>query len=70
MMLTIILDFGKLEAEAIQKGISSSKVGSLEVRKQISMIKWTKEEQLDQLINEIKINMKQQFDKLLMEIAI
>jgi V/A-type H+-transporting ATPase subunit A len=70
MMLTIILDFGKLESEAIQKGISSSKVGSLEVRKQISMIKWTKEEQLDQLINEIKINMKQQFDKLLMEIAI
>jgi V/A-type H+-transporting ATPase subunit A len=70
MMLSIILEFGKLEAEAIKKGISSSKVGSLEVRKQISMIKWTKEEQIDQLINEIKINMKQQFDKLLMEITI
>jgi V/A-type H+/Na+-transporting ATPase subunit A len=70
LMLSIILEFGKFEAEAIKKGISSSKVGSLEVRKQISMIKWTKEEELDELINQIKINMKQQFDKLLMEIAI
>ena len=70
VMLSIILEFGKLEAEAIKKGISSSKVGSLEVRKQISMIKWTKEEEIDALINQIKINMKQQFDKLLMEIAI
>ena len=70
MMLSIILEFGKLEAEAIKKGISSSKVGSLEVRKQISMIKWTKEEEVDELINQIKINMKQQFDKLLMEITI
>jgi hypothetical protein len=34
------------------------------------MIKWTKEEEIDTLINQIKINMKQQFDKLLMEIAI
>jgi V/A-type H+-transporting ATPase subunit A len=70
VMLSIILEFGKLEAEAIKKGILSSKVGSLEVRKQISMIKWTKEEEIDELINQIKINMKQQFDKLLMEIAI
>jgi V/A-type H+-transporting ATPase subunit A len=69
-MLSIILEFGKLEAEAIKKGISSSKVGSLEVRKQISMIKWTKEEEIDELINQIKINMKQQFDKLLVEITI
>jgi V/A-type H+-transporting ATPase subunit A len=45
-------------------------VGSLEVRKQISMIKWTKEDQIDQLIKEIEINIKQQFDKLLMEITI
>jgi V/A-type H+-transporting ATPase subunit A len=69
-MLTIILNFGKLESEAIKKGISSSKVGSLEVRKQISMMKWTREDQIDQLIKEIEINMKQQFDKLLMEITI
>jgi V/A-type H+/Na+-transporting ATPase subunit A len=70
LMLTIILNFGKLESEAIKKGISSSKVGSLEVRKRISMMKWTREDQIDQLIKEIEINMKQQFDKLLMEITI
>jgi V/A-type H+/Na+-transporting ATPase subunit A len=70
MMLSVILEFGKLEAEAIKKGISSSKVGSLEVRKQISIIKWTKEEQLEQLIKDIEVNMKQQFEKLLVEIAI
>ncbi len=70
MMLNVILEFGKLEAEAIKKGISSSKVGSLEVRKQISMIKWTKEEQIEQLIKEIEVNMKQQFEKLLVEITI
>ena len=70
LMLTIILNFGKFESEAIKKGISSSKVGSLEVRKQISMMKWTREDQIDQLIKEIEINMKQQFDKLLMEITI
>jgi V/A-type H+/Na+-transporting ATPase subunit A len=70
MMLSVIVEFGKLEAEAIKKGISSSKVGSLEVRKQISMIKWTKEEQIEQLIKEIEVNMKQQFEKLLVEITI
>jgi V/A-type H+/Na+-transporting ATPase subunit A len=70
MMLSVILEFGKLEAEAIKKGIPSSKVGSLEVRKQISIIKWTKEEQLEQLIKDIEVNMKQQFEKLLVEIAI
>ena len=33
-------------------------------------MKWTKEEQIDQLIKEIEINMKQQFEKLLVEITI
>jgi len=70
MMLSVILEFGNHEAEAIKKGIPSSKVGSLEVRKQISMMKWTKEEQIEQLIKEIEINMKQQFEKLLVEITI
>jgi V/A-type H+/Na+-transporting ATPase subunit A len=70
MMLSVILEFGNLEADAIKKGIPSSKVGSLEVRKQISMMKWTREEQIEQLIKEIEINMKQQFEKLLVEITI
>ena len=34
------------------------------------MIKWTKEEQIEQLIKEIEVNMKQQFEKLLVEITI
>jgi V/A-type H+-transporting ATPase subunit A len=70
LMLSMILEFGKMEEEAIKKGIPSSKIGSLEVRKLLSKIKWTKESDIDQLINEIKINMKQQFDKLFMEVTL
>src|SRR6187551_8596 len=69
LMLSVILEFGKFEAEAIKKGISSSKVGSLDVRKQISMIKWTKEDGVEQQVAEIKINMKNQFKELLMEVS-
>ena len=70
LMLSTILDFGKKESEAIKKGVSSSKIGSLEVKKHISMIKWTKEEQVEQLVKEIEINMKEQFNNLLMEVTI
>src|ERR671912_2729586 len=58
LMLSTILDFGKKESEAIKKGVSSSKIGSLEVKKHISMIKWTKEEQVEQLVKEIEIIIK------------
>ena len=70
LMLSTILEFGKKESDAIKKGIPSSKIGSLEVRKRISTIKWTKEEQVEQLVKEIEINMKEQFDNLLMEITL
>jgi V/A-type H+/Na+-transporting ATPase subunit A len=70
LMLSTILDFGKKESEAIKKGVSSSKIGSLEVKKHISMIKWTKEEQVEQLVKKIEINMKEQFNNLLMEVTI
>lgn len=70
LMLSMILEFGKMEEEAIKKGIPSSKIGSLEVRKLLSKIKWTKESDIDELINEIKVNMKQQFDKLFMEVTL
>ena len=69
-MLSTILDFGKKESDAIKKGVSSSKIGSLEVRKRISMIKWTKEEQVEELVKEIEINMKEQFNNLLMEVTL
>lgn len=70
LMLSTILEFGKKESEAIKKGVSSSKIGSLEVKKRISMIKWTKEDEVEQLVKEIEINMKDQFNNLLMEVTV
>ncbi|HKX96227.1 MAG TPA: V-type ATP synthase subunit A [Candidatus Nitrosocosmicus sp.] len=70
LMLSTILEFGKKESDAIKKGISSSKIGSLEVKKRISMIKWTKEDQVEQLVKEIEINMQEQFNNLLMEVTL
>lgn len=70
LMLSMILEFGRMEAEAIKKGVPSSKVGALEARKLLSKMKWTKEEEVEQLINEIKINMKQQYDNLLLEVTL
>lgn len=67
MMLATILEFGKKESDAIKQGVMSSKIGDLEARKLISKIKWTKEEQVEQLVKEIKVNMAKQFDKLVVE---
>ncbi|MBI3842020.1 MAG: V-type ATP synthase subunit A [Thaumarchaeota archaeon] len=68
-MLAIILEFGKKEADAIKKGIPSSKIGALEVRKMISKIKWTPEDKVERLINEIKVDMDDQFASLLAEVS-
>ena len=70
LMLSTILEFGKHESEAIKRGVSSAKIGSLEVKKRISSIKWTKEEKVEDLVKEIEINMKEQFDNLLMEVTL
>lgn len=67
MMLSVILEFGRMEADAIKRGVSSSKISALEARKMLSKIKWTKEDQVEQLVSEIRTNMKQQFDNLLKE---
>jgi len=67
MMLSVILEFGRMEADAIKKGVSSSKISALEARKMLSKIKWTKEDQVEHLVSEIRTNMKQQFDNLLKE---
>ncbi len=69
MMLSVILEFGRMQADAIKKGILSSKIHELEARKMLSKIKWTKEEQVEQLVNEINTKMKQQFDVLLKEVS-
>jgi len=67
LMLSAILDFGKMETDAIKKGITSAKIGSIESRKLISKIKWTKEDQVEQLVKEITSKMQQEFADLLTE---
>ncbi|MGI0069358.1 MAG: V-type ATP synthase subunit A, partial [Nitrosopumilaceae archaeon] len=67
LMLSTILEFGKMEADAIKKGITSVKVGQLESRKMISKIKWTKEDQVEQLVKDTKSKMQQEFSTLSME---
>jgi len=60
-MLDIILEFGRMEDKAIKKGVPAAKASSLESRGMIPKMKWTKEEQLDQLANDIKTKMKEEF---------
>ncbi|HEX5519215.1 MAG TPA: V-type ATP synthase subunit A [Candidatus Nitrosocosmicus sp.] len=69
LMLSTILEFGRMESDAIKKGVLSSKIGELDARKLISKIKWTKEEDVEKLVNEIRINMANQFEKLLTEVG-
>jgi V/A-type H+-transporting ATPase subunit A len=69
LMLSTILEFGRLEADAIKKGVTSMKISSIGTRKDLSMIKWTKEDGVEQKVEEIKINMKNQFKELLMEVS-
>ncbi|MDQ3084396.1 MAG: V-type ATP synthase subunit A [Thermoproteota archaeon] len=69
LMLATILEFGRLEADAIKKGVTSTKISSIGTRKELSMIKWTKEDQVEQKVEEIKINMNNQFKELLMEVS-
>lgn len=68
-MLQIILEFGRLEADAIKKGITAASASSLTSRGMIPKMKWTKEDQLEQLVNDIKSKMKQEFDNLSKEIS-
>lgn len=63
-MLYLILEFGRMEADVIKKGVSAAKAASLESRGMIPKMKWTKEEELEQLANDIKSKMKQEFDNL------
>jgi len=63
-MLSTILEFGKKEADVIKKGSTSAKVGALESRGMIPKMKWTKEEELEKLLNNINSKMKQEFDSL------
>ncbi len=68
-MLQIIIEFGRLESDAIKKGITAANASSLTSRGMIPKMKWTKEDQLEQLVNDIKSKMKQEFDNLSKEIS-
>jgi V/A-type H+-transporting ATPase subunit A len=69
LMLDTILEFGRYEADAIKRGVQSTRIGTLPTRKELSMIKWTKEEEVVPKVEEIKTNMNKQFKELIMEVA-
>jgi len=58
-----------MEADAIKKGVRSSRIGALDARKLISKIKWTPEDQVEQLLQEIRTSMSQQFEGLLIQVT-
>ena len=67
-MLSFILEFGRMESDVIKKGVPALKVSELEVRTMISKMKWTKEEELEKLVNDINTKMTQEFGKLSSEV--
>ena len=69
LLLRTILDFGRKESDAIKKGSTSSKIGALESRKMISRIKWTKEDQVEQLVKDTVITMEKEFNTLMIEVT-
>jgi len=68
-MLNTILDFGKMEANAIKAGVLASRIASLPCKSKISRMKWTPEEQFAQLVAEIRSDMEQQFREVVQEVA-
>jgi len=66
-MLSTIIEFGKKADESIKKGITAAKISSLESRKMIPKMKWTKEDELEQLLDNIKSTMKTEFGSLSVE---
>ena len=69
LLLSTILEFGRRESDAIKKGATSSKIGALESRKMISRIKWTKEDQVEQLVKEVKTTMEKEFSSKIIEVT-
>jgi len=63
-MLSTILEFGRMQSDVIKNGSTATKVSALESRGMIPKMKWTKEEELEKLVNDIKTKMKQEFDNL------
>jgi V/A-type H+-transporting ATPase subunit A len=70
LMLSIILEFGRKEMEAIKQGAQASQVNALEVKNKISRMKWTREEEFEALVEQIRKGMEEQFGKLLQEVVV
>nr|AIF04683.1 A1A0 ATP synthase, subunit A (ATPVA, ntpA) [uncultured marine thaumarchaeote KM3_175_G11] len=68
-MLSLILEFGRKEADIIKKGSTSAKVTALESRGMVPKMKWTKEEEIEKLLSDINSKMKQEFDALSKEVS-
>ncbi|MGI0008576.1 MAG: V-type ATP synthase subunit A [Nitrosopumilaceae archaeon] len=68
-LLSTILEFGRKESNAIKKGTTSVKISALESRKMISRIKWTKEDQVEQLVKDTKATMEKEFNGLMIEVT-
>ena len=69
LMLSTILEFGRKETQAIKQGAQASQINALEAKNKVSKIKWTREEEVEELVNQIRKDMEEQFSKLLQEVA-
>jgi V/A-type H+-transporting ATPase subunit A len=68
LMLKTILEFGERESEAIKAGAQANQVSVLEVKNKISRMKWTPEEKIVALVEEIEKEMKEEFEKLVQSV--
>jgi V/A-type H+-transporting ATPase subunit A len=64
LMLKLILEFGRAGANAIKSGVQASQIASLPVKNKISRLKWTPEQQMEQLVEQISSEMNQSFADL------
>ncbi|MDG6926462.1 MAG: V-type ATP synthase subunit A [Nitrososphaerota archaeon] len=70
LMMKTILEFGKMEAEAIKSGAQAVQIAGLPVKTRIARIKWTPEDQTEALVQEIGNEMKQQFGAVVQEVKV
>ncbi len=70
LMMKTILEFGKMEAEAIKSGAQAVQIAGLPVKTRIARIKWTPEDQTEALVQEISNEMKQQFGAVVQEVKV
>lgn len=69
IMLSTILEFGRREMQAIKQGAQASQISSLKVRDKIARLKWTLEAQVEELVQQIRAEMDQEFGALVKEVT-